>query len=125
MTVFSGVDGILRSTIQNLFDSTHYQRRSIFLSVFKTCMPNPEASASIVKLLFYLSTAYLVAFNKLISGTTGSVEKRQRAGKNMIFAYESEGVGLQDNFRVKFASLECMRTNFDFSVDTDEWSHQS
>ena len=92
MTVFSEADGILKSTIQNLFDCTpfYYQRRSIFLSFFKTCMPDPESSASIIKLLFDLSTAYLISFNKLVSGTTGSMEKRQRAGKITIQAYESQ-----------------------------------
>ena len=127
MTVFSEVDGILRSTIQNLFDCTsfYYQRRSIFLSFFKTCMPDPESSTSIMKLMFDLSTASLGLFDKLVSSTSSSIEKRQRAGKIMIQAYESERILLRDEFRVRFASLACMRDNFDFQVDiTDESSEE-
>ena len=72
-------------------------------------MPDPESSTSIIKLLFDLSTAYLGLFDKLVSSTSGSIEKRQRAGKIMIQAYESERILLRDEFRVRFASLACMR----------------
>ena len=54
MTVFTEVDGILRCTIQNLFECIpfYYQRRSVFLSFFKSCMSDPDSSTSIIKLLF-------------------------------------------------------------------------
>ena len=86
MTVFTEEDGILKCTIQNLFECIpfYYQRRSVFLSFFKGCMSDPDSSTSIIKLLFDLSTSYLGSYSKLVTGTTGSIEKRQRAGKMMI-----------------------------------------
>ena len=42
----------------------------------------------------------------------------------MINAYESEMIVLRNKFRIKFASLACMRTNLDFSVDIDDESSE-
>ena len=126
MTVFTEVDGILRCTIQNLFECIpfYYQRRSVFLSFFKGCMSDPDSSTSIIKLLFDLSISYLGSYSKVVTGTTGSIEKRQRAGKMMIQAYESERIVLRDVFRVNFASLSCIRKYFDLKVDIDDESFE-
>ena len=122
MAVFSEVDGILRCTIQSLFECIpfYYQRRSAFLSFFKSCMSDLDSSTSIINLLFDLSTSYLGSYSKLVTGSDGSIEKRQRAGKMMIQAYESERVILRDVFRLKFASLSCIRKHFDVAVDIDD-----
>ena len=42
----------------------------------------------------------------------------------MIQAYESERIALRDVFRVKFASMTCIMTNFDVSVDVNEESSE-
>ena len=83
-------------------------------------MSDLDSSTSIINLLFDLSTSYLGSYSKLVTGTDGSIEKRQRAGKMMIQAYESERVILRDVFRLKFASLYCIRKHFDVAVDIDD-----
>ena len=83
-------------------------------------MSDLDSSTSIIKLLFDLSTSYLGSYSKLVTGTDGSIEKRQRAVKMMIQAHESERVILRDVFRLKFASLSCIRKHFDVAVDIDD-----
>ena len=83
-------------------------------------MSDLDSSTSIINLLFDLSTSYLGSYSKLVTGTDGSIEKRQRAVKMMIQAHESERVILRDMFRLKFASLSSIRKHFDVAVDIDD-----
>ena len=63
-------------------------------------MSDPDSSTSIIKLLFDLSISYLGSYSKVVTGTTGSIEKRQRAGKMMIQAYESERIVLCEELAI-------------------------
>lgn len=47
-------------------------------------------SDDIIALLYGLCAAYLQLCQKVVIGTSGSIEKRQGAGKVMIQAFESE-----------------------------------
>ena len=103
------------------------QRRSIFLGFFKGCMSVPESSNAIIVLLYNLCAAYLELYQKVVIGTSGSIEKRQRAGKIMIQAYESERILLRDESKKKFSCLSCIKNEFDIAVncESDESSEES
>ena len=130
MEVFTEEDGIFRSTVQNLFECIPFymQRRSIFLGFFRSCMSVPESSNDIIVLLYGLCAAYFELYQKVvIGGTSGSIEKRQRAGKVMIQAFESERIQLRDESRKKISCLACIKDTFDMAVDyeSDSTSEES
>lgn len=92
--IFCEADGILRKTTQHFFDCIHFyiQRRLLFTEYFKLCISVPESADSIIKVLFELCVSYLVLYDKTVTVTRGSIEKRQRFGKVMISTFETERV---------------------------------
>ena len=62
-----------------------------------------------------------------LAARVAQLRKRQRAGKVMIQAFESERIQLRDESRKKFSCLACIKDTFDMAVDyeSDSTSEES
>lgn len=62
----------------------------------------------IISVLFGLACGYHSLYNQHVSATSGSLEKRHRAGKVMIVKLDTSRIGLVEEYRRKFSRLSCI-----------------
>lgn len=92
-----------------------YCRAQCFIKFFSRCMAVPGPCRSIKNLLFELTEEYVRLYNLCVSKTTGSFEKRQKAGEVMIYNLEHKRGDIRNIYRAKFASLECIKDTLSLS----------
>ena len=110
--VFLEDGGIFKRTIEQLYEKNEFMhfRATCFVSFFTSCMAFPVPCRSIKSLLFSMTGEYIRLYDLCVSKTTGSLEKRQKAGKVMIANFENKRSQLRSMYKAKFVSLECIRS---------------
>ena len=68
-------------------------------------MACPLNAQEIITVLFGLVCGYHSFYSEHVSATSGSLEKRHRAGKLMITKLETSRIGLVEDYRQKFSCL--------------------
>ena len=103
--------GIFRRTVEELYEKIEFMhfRATCFVNFFTLCMAIPIPCRSIKSLLFSLTGEYVLLYEQCVSKTTGSLEKRQKAGKVMITNLESKRGQVRSTYKAKFVSLDCIR----------------
>ena len=82
-----------------------------FRTFFTLCMALPTPCRSIKSLLFSMTGEYVRLYDLCVSKTTGSLEKRQKAGKVMIANFKNKRGQLRSTYKAKFVSLDCIRSS--------------
>ena len=97
-------------TIDQLYNCDEFilQREQVFINFFKKCMASPSNVEGIISVLFGLACGYHNIYSQHVSVTSGSLEKRHRAGKVMIVKLETSRIGLVEEYRQKFSRLSCI-----------------
>ena len=102
--------GILKSSI-DLFYHCDYlllQRKEVYMKFLTKIMTNVESASEVTNVLYCLASEYKKLYDTFVSSVTGSIEKRQQAGKIMIESFESNRNTVKDEYRLKFASVKCV-----------------
>ena len=102
--------GMFECTIDQLYNCDEFflQREQVFINFFKKCMASPSNVEGIISVLFGLACGYHNIYSQHVSATSGSLEKRHRAGKVMIVKLETSRIGLVEEYRQKFSRLSCI-----------------
>lgn len=111
--VFLEEGGIFKRTIEQLYEKNEFMhfRATCFVKFFTLCMACPIPCRSIKILLFSMTSEYVRLYDLCVSKTTGSMEKRQKAGKVMITNFENKRSQLRSTYKAKFVSLDCIRSS--------------
>lgn len=119
---FMEVNGILKRTTLAMYHLKYYllQRSVLFMSFFVKVMGNPDKCHFVTSLLHELTVGYNNLYEKVVSNVTGSLEKRMKAGKIMIQNFETSRIILQDEYRIRFASLQCV-SEFLLNVENESF----
>ena len=105
------IGGIFECTFQEFYamDELMHFRGNCFINFFTQCMAVLDRCDSISKILFELTKEYHMLYNRHVSKTSGPIEKRQKAGKVMIFNLESKRIEVRHRYQIKFINPECIR----------------
>lgn len=108
--IFLENDGIFKSSVttfceQNFLMHVRYECfKKFILSIMGVPLP-----CNIVKHLFFdLILEYQKLYKLYVLPTSGTIEKRQKAGKHMILHLETQRTLVRDRFQLKFAQLSCV-----------------
>ena len=103
-------DGIFKASVatfceQNvLMHVRHECYKKFILSIMGVPVP-----CNIVKHLFFdLILMYQQLYQRYVLPTSGTIEKRQKAGKLMILHLETKRTLVRDRFQLKFVQLSCV-----------------
>ena len=99
--------GMFECTIDQLYNCDEFflQRDQVFINFFMKCMTSPSIAKEIISVLHDLACGYHSLYSQHVSATSGSLEKRHRAGKLMITKLETSRIVLVEEYRQKFSLL--------------------
>ena len=108
--IFLEADGIFKASVatfceENFLMHVRYNCYKKFV-LFILGVPIP---CNIVKHLFFeLILEYQQLYKRYVLPTSGTIEKRQKAGKLMILHLETKRTLVRDKFQLKFVQLSCV-----------------
>jgi hypothetical protein len=106
-------NGILKNSISCFYGCKYFllQRKEVYMNFLTKIMTVAKSCSEVTKLLFGLACGYKLLYDTYVSSVSGSIEKRQKAGKIMIQKFEMNRISLKDEYRCKFSSLTSVLTH--------------
>jgi hypothetical protein len=119
--IFLENDGIFKTSVATFCEQNYlmHVRYDCFRKFIVSIMGVPVPCNIVKHLFFDLILEYQQLYKRCVSPTSGTIEKRQKAGKLMILHLETKRTLVRDQFQLKFVQLYCVSEIFS-SPENDE-----